>query len=434
MEESVQGVVSAAIRNESLEETMLREDGVREILARLERGEGIKRIARELGISKNTVRRWRRVGEWRRRVYERRPRKLDRFAAFVERRGAEVGWNGAVLFRELRQLGYDGGSLQVRRYVQPLRERNRLTDVATVRFETGPGEQAQIDFGQVRLWISEALERVHLFVFTLGFSRRLFARGYPDERLCSVLDGHERAFHHFGGLPLTCLYDNARTVVAGRSDGKVLWHRVFEDFARYYGFTPRACQPYRARTKGKVESGVKYVKRNALAGKRFASWEHLNEWLLEWATTVSDLRVHGTTHERPIDRFAREQLTPIGERPLYHYERVKVRKVPSDGLVSIAGARYSVPVRYVGETVTVHETTAHHEIFHATELIARHEKAARHAVVMRPEHYAGLLRPGRMGASLLAPPRWDPAFLGLGDVAVRDLRIYQALAEEGGVR
>jgi hypothetical protein len=145
MEESVQGVVSAAIRNESLEETMLREDGVREILARLERGEGIKRIARELGISKNTVRRWRRVGEWRRRVYERRPRKLDRFAAFVERRGAEVGWNGAVLFRELRQLGYDGGSLQVRRYVQPLRERNRLTDVATVRFETGPGEQARED-------------------------------------------------------------------------------------------------------------------------------------------------------------------------------------------------------------------------------------------------------------------------------------------------
>jgi len=119
MEESIQGVVSAPIRNESLEETILREDGVREILARLERGEGIKRIARELGISKNTVRRWRRVGEWRRWVDARRPRKLDRFAALIERRGAEVGWKGAVLFRELRQLGYEGGSLQVRRCVQP---------------------------------------------------------------------------------------------------------------------------------------------------------------------------------------------------------------------------------------------------------------------------------------------------------------------------
>jgi transposase len=83
---------------------------------------------------------------------------------------------------------------------------------------------------------------------------------------------HERALRHFGGVPLSCLSDNPRTITVGRSAGQVLWHPRFEDCARYYGFTPRACQPYRARTKGKVESGVKYVKRNALAGRRFASW------------------------------------------------------------------------------------------------------------------------------------------------------------------
>ena len=95
------------------------------------------------------------------------------------------------------------------------------------------------------------------------------------------------------------------------AENKVLWHPLFEDFARYYGFTPRACQPYRARTKGKVESGVKYVKRNALAGRRFTSWEELNDWLERWSAEVADPRIHGTTHERPIDRFAHEQLTPI---------------------------------------------------------------------------------------------------------------------------
>ena len=130
-----------------------------------------------------------------------------------------------------------------------------------------------------------------------------------------MLDGHERAFRWFGGVTLTCLYDNPRNLVLGRREHKVLWHPQFEDFARYYGFTPRACQPYRARTKGKVESGVKYVKRNALAGRRFTSWEDLNDWLERWSAEVADTRIHGTTYERPVDRFAREQLTPLGTRP-----------------------------------------------------------------------------------------------------------------------
>lgn len=145
-------------------------------------------------------------------------------------------------------------------------------------------------------------------MFTLGYSRRLFTRGYHNERLATLLDGHERALRHFGGVTLNCLYDNPRNLVLGRSENKVLWHPVFEDFARYYGFTPRACQPYRARTKGKVESGVKYVKRNALAGRRFGSWEELNDWLERWSAEIADQRLHDTTHERPLDRFAREQL------------------------------------------------------------------------------------------------------------------------------
>src|SRR5208282_2266655 len=152
----------------------------------------------------------------------------------------------------------------------------KWSELATMRFETEPGAQAQDDYGQLKVWIGEQPETVHLFVFTLGYSRRLFTRGYRNERLATLLDGHERALRHFGGVTLTCLYDNPRTLVLGRSENRVLWHPLFEDFARYYGFAPRACQPYRARTKGKVESGVKYVKRNALAGRRFSSWEELN--------------------------------------------------------------------------------------------------------------------------------------------------------------
>ena len=432
MEEQKEPVGSPSRAHPSTEEPMLREDVVRELLARLERGEGVKPIARELGVDRKTVKRWRQVGQWRRQV-RRRARLIDPFIPFIEQRGPEVGWNCAVLHRELRALGYRAGVLQVQRYVQPRRAARRWAAVATVRFETAPGQQGQVDFGQLRLWIGERPETAHLFVFTLGYSRRLWVQAYPHERLDVVLAAHEGAFHHFGGLPLECLYDNARTQVLGREAGRVLWHPVFEDFTRYWGFTPRACQPYRAQTKGKTESGVKYVKRNALAGRRFGSWAGLNDWLLEWMATVADVRVHGTTHERPLDRFAQETLTPIGSRPAYQYERVRLRQVPADALVAIGAARYSVPVQYVGATVTVHESATHYVLFHAGERIAQHAKAPRHAVVMDPAHYAGLLRL-RGATAPPRPPQWDPAYHQLGEVEIRDLATYAALAEMGGGR
>jgi transposase len=269
----------------------------------------------------------------------------------------EVGFNAAVLHRELQALGFIAGIVQVKRRLRPYREQRKWSELATVRFETGPDEQAQVDYGQLWVWIGVQLQKVHLFVFTLGYSRRLYAHPYRHERLSSLLDGQERAFRWFGGVTLSCLYDNPRTLVLGRRENKVLWRPQFEDFARYYGFTLRACQPYRARTKGKVENGVKYVKRNPLDGRRFRSREELNDWLERWSLEVADQRIHGTTHERPAERFAQEQLTPLG-------------------------------------TVSVQESTEHYEILHRARLIARHPKAACYSVVMEPTHYAGLLRAG----------------------------------------
>lgn len=431
-ETTIHPVGSAPCDAPRSEEPMLREDTVQEMLARLARGEGVKTIARGLGVDRKTVKRWRRLGRWQPRQGRPRPRGLDPYLARLAQRGPEVGWNAVVLHRELQGVGFTGTVQQVRRAIRPWRAEARWATLATVRYETGPGEQAQVDFGQLHVWIGEQRETVHLFVFTLGYSRRLWVRAYPHERLSALLDGHEQAFRHFGGVPLTCLYDNPRTLVLGRREGAVRWHPVAEDFARYYGFTPRACQPYRARTKGKVESGVKYVKRNALAGRRFASWEALNTWLEVWAMTVADQRVHGTTHERPHDRFARETLTPLGARPPYRYERERVRRVPADALVAIGAARYSVPVQYVGQTVTVQETATHYELFHGGVSIARHAKAPRHAVVMERTHDHGLFR-ARSPVPAAGPPQWDPAYQPLGDVMVRDLARYAAVAEGGGI-
>ena len=431
MEEARDRIVSLSTTSGAAEERMLGADLVSEMVARKDRGAGIKQIARELGVDRKTVKRWLKLGAWQPRQVQRRARQLDRFAPFIERRAPEVGFNGAVLYRELQGLGFTGGIVQVQRWLRPQRERRKWSELATVRFETGPGEQAQVDYGQLKVWIGEQLEKVHLFVFTLGYSRRLYAHGYHHERLTTLLDGHERAFRWFGGVTLSCLYDNPRNLVLGRREHKVLWHPQFEDLARYYGFTPRACQPYRARTKGKVESGVKYVKRNALAGRRFTSWEDLNSWLERWSVEVADLRIHGTTHERPADRFVHEQLTPLGARPPYRYERVQTRQVANDALVTVGAARYSVPVAYVGKTVSVHENPGHFEFFHQGQLIARHQKAVRHSVVMEPAHYAGLLRQGdKLPPG--TPPRFDPYYGGFGEVLVRDLQLYEAISQGAG--
>jgi transposase len=135
-------VVFPSTASGSAEERMLGADLVSEMVARKDRGEGIKQIARELGVDRKTVKRWLRVGVWRPRQVQRRARQLDRFASFIERRGPEVGFNSAVLYRELQGLGFTGGIVQVQRWLRPQREQRKWSELATMRFETGPGEQA----------------------------------------------------------------------------------------------------------------------------------------------------------------------------------------------------------------------------------------------------------------------------------------------------
>ncbi|NJN83546.1 MAG: IS21 family transposase, partial [Caldilineaceae bacterium] len=244
------------------------------------------------------------------------------------------------------------------KHLQPRRSAWRPEQEPTVRFETKPGEQAQVDWGSTWIYLGDQRVRVHLFTMVLGYSRRLFARGYPSEGLGSLLDGHERAFEHFGGRTETILYDNPRTIVLSKDEasGQVQWNATFKDRMDFYGVEIRLCRFYRAQTKGKVESGVKYVKRNALAGRRFRDLDELNAWLELWSLHVADQRIHGTTHERPKDRFERSEravLVPVEARPPAVRERVETRIVPRDGLVAVDTNRYPVPLEWAGRTVEV---------------------------------------------------------------------------------
>jgi hypothetical protein len=197
---------------------------------------------------------------------------------------------------------------------------------------------------------------------------------------------------------LEVLGDNARPLVDehDRKAGTVRFHPAWVEFCKDWDVTPKACGPYRARTKGKTESGVKYVKRNALAGREFESFAALEKHLVEWMAEA-DARVHGTTHERPLDRFEREEkaaLRPLPSRPLPRRQQRLKRKVANDALVDVDTVRYSVPHRLVRESVEVQVGEAEVRLFHAGKLVATHTRGKEpHGRVVDPAHWEGLWRP-----------------------------------------
>lgn len=281
-----------------------------EIRARHASGLGVSAIARELQLDRKTVRSCLRRGSW--TPYQRtvvRKSSLEAHLEWLHERAPQVGYSARILHQELRmQRGFGGCYEVVKKVVRPLRAAATVASVTQLRFETAPGEQAQVDWGQVLVVLGGERTRIHVFVMTLGYSRRGYAEGYLDERMASLLSAHERAFQHFGGSCQTLLYDRMRTVVSGvtADGGKARLNETFQAFADHWGFTIRLCRPYRAKTKGKVESGVKYVKRNFVPGRTFTDLDDFNAQLAAWQAEVADVRIHGTTHQQPAVRFGAE--------------------------------------------------------------------------------------------------------------------------------
>jgi hypothetical protein len=246
---------------------------------------------------------------------------------------------------------------------------------------------------------------------------------------------HEEAFRQLGGVPEEILYDRMKTVWTGTDErGEIVWNAVFLDFARYWGFKPRLCRPYRAQTKGKVESGVKYVRRNflcGLLGREPAGLEDLNAQLRVWVWEVANRRVHGTMHEEVSGRLEVERvaLQPIEGRPPFPYSDEEARKVARDAYVSWQGSRYSVPWQYAGREVWVRQHGEQVEVRHAADCIALHQRAERqHQVVTQAEHHAAipLGNTGRENKILVHLRETAPV------VEIRPLAAYESLAVGGG--
>ena len=257
--------------------------------------------------------------------------------------------NADVVRQELAaEKGIVASLRTVERAVLPHRAALRAEALACVRFETPPGRQLQIDFGERFVMIGGVATKAYVFVATLGYSRRLHVRAFRHERQEAWFFGLESAFTTFGGVPEEVLMDNARALVVSHeaTSQTVVFNDKLLAFARHWGFSPRACAPYRARTKGKTENGVGYVKKNAMAGRSFASWEEFEAHLSRWEREVANARVHGTTEETPMVRFTREEaarLKPLAGRPGFGSLRELTRMVGHDCAIEVDANSYSVP-------------------------------------------------------------------------------------------
>ena len=392
-------------------------------------GWGLRRIAREVGCSPMTVQRYVAAEGWVAFRAPCRPGALAGLEGWLSERFRRHRGNAGVVRQELAsERGIRVSLRTVERAVAPLRRELRAEALATVRFETPPGRQLQIDFGERQVRIGEETVRAYLFVATLGYSRRLFVRAFRHERQASWFAGIEEAFRHFGGRPAELLLDNARALV-DRHDAQtreVVFNERFHAFARYWDIRPQACAPYRARTKGKDERGVGYVKRNAIAGRGFASWAELEAHLARWTREVADLRVHGTTGEAPRVRFDRDEaaaLRPLGDKPPFGQLRELTRRVQNDGCVDVDTNHYSVPWPLIGAGVSVVVCGGEVAIRHAGAEVARHaQRLGRRERAILPAHLRGLVTAG-VAADGAAPV--PPSLMG---ELLRPLAEYEQVA------
>jgi transposase len=359
-------------------------------------GKGKKTIARELGISRNTVRRAlaREDGPRYRRPPWTNP-QLEPLAEAIRRMRRE-GFIGSRILRELRGLGYRGSGSALYAYLRRLRAEEPDPRVC-LRYETQPGQQGQFDWSPYTVKLGGELTRVVVFSSLLGYSRRKHLIPSLDARQDSVYEAIEEGFRHFGGAPKQLLVDNDRSFVLDTRPGHFRWNPHFLALCGHYGVQPIACRVGQPRGKGKVENPFRYLEEHFIKGGHWRDFVHFCQELARFEAEELDLRVHGTTGEPPLERFQREvpYLTPLpGSR--FVGIREELRKVSWDCLIAFRGNKYGVPASYAGKRVWVRTSRGHTlQVYNQKgEPVATHVlRPGKGAIVHLEGQYAGLRQP-----------------------------------------
>ncbi len=320
-----------------------------------------------------------------------KPSKLDAYKDQIAIWLEEAPYSSVRILEKLKEQGFEGGETIVRGYVRGKKE--QLEEKATVRFETMPGLQGQMDwafFEDHTVVEDRKRKKLYCFLFILGYSRTRYIEFVTDMSTNTLIRCHANAFRYLGGYPEEILYDNMKQVVIKRllkQEDSTL-NRQFEDFAGFYGFKPVLCRPYRGQTKGKVERTVQFVRDNFMVGVKYTSLDDLNGQALAWCNKVNG-KVHGTTNEAPFQRLEREGLNPL--RREYFIDKINLRRAQKDCLISYGGNQYSMPSEYAGKDVAVVALDNMLAAYHDGKQIALHRLSyQKKDMVVNVHHYRKL--------------------------------------------
>jgi transposase len=368
------------------------EDTVGALLA----GTPVKQIARLQKISKNTVKKYRTIVEG---ILENQPSLrgdlaciMDVFRAIrqQQRFSDNHGWleintelveeltagcdNYVRLLEVLQDHGFRGSYSSLQRYVA---KSQLFKEKPVFRIETNPGEIAQVDFGSVGMIPEQntgVLVKAYVFVMVLGFSRDAYYEIVKHQDISTWCLCHIRAFEHFGGVPQIIVPDNLKSAIIKASFLDPVANKSYVDLAKHYGFQIDPCLPGTPEHKGKVESGVKYVKNNFLPLRTFTNFADANRQLQAWNAETARKRIHGTTRRKPEELFEAYEKDTLGNLVLERFEIPvwKRLKVYRDIHIQLDKAYYSVPHELRGEYVEARKTDSQVAIFYDNELVAVH--------------------------------------------------------------
>ena len=331
-------------------------------------------IARKLGVSRNTVKKYIDEPESVLSTTEHRQRKslLDPFKDNVEAWLSEDDYTATWIYDRLANMGFAGSYEIVKRQVAQIKGQRQK--VAYMRFETEPGYQAQVDFAEFQIEHADgSVEKLYLFSMILGYSRKIYAELIRHCDLPTFLDCHIRAFEYFGGVPTEILYDRMKNVYIGHLAGRPKFNDTLVGFALHYGFNPRVAPSYAAWVKGKVERPYTFIREGFWRGYGYLCLETANRDLIRWLQ-MKDQRVHGSTHEIVADRFERERphLDPLPRQPFDTAYRI-FRKVHKDCTIRFEGNSFVVSHKLVGKNVVLRVKGHNMRIFDDDRLIVAYD-------------------------------------------------------------
>jgi transposase len=358
---------------------------IRDLLTRQQLSQA--QTARALGLDIRTVAKWASVEQFHPRNGVARVGKLDAFKGQIVRWLDTHPYSAQQIFQRLCEAGYQGGRTIVKDYVHRIRPRHQE---AFLKLDFAPGEAAQVDWGEYgSIGVGSTRRRLSFFLMVLCYSRRMYLEFTVSQTSEFFLSCHENAFAAFGGVPSQIMVDNLKSAVLQRLIGAApVFNPKYLDFSRHWGFEIKPCNVRSGNEKGRVENGVGYVKKNLLAGLELPDFAAMQPAAVLWMDTVANVRVHESTHQRPIDRFEEERvhlkrLNPAG----FDLARVSTVRATKQFRVPLDSNHYSVPARYASHSLTLKTYADRVCIYDHDQLVVRHPRSMdRHKDIEDPDH------------------------------------------------